>query len=173
MRLKQILPETIETERLLLRSPRVSDLDDLVSEINNWKVLEPTASLPFPYLPEHGRAFLEKTERRSQHAYVIARRSDDRLIGVIGLYDHADEPAELGYWLGESHWGQGFAPEVVAALVEAAFAAGVSPIRARVLAHNPASVRVLEKVGFAIVEHTHSVVERHRGKPLLILERRA
>jgi RimJ/RimL family protein N-acetyltransferase len=39
-----------------------------------------------------------------------------------------------------------------------------------VLAANPASQRVLEKTGFVVIERTESVVERHRGKPLLILE---
>jgi RimJ/RimL family protein N-acetyltransferase len=42
-------------------------------------------------------------------------------------------------------------------------------VKARVLANNPASVRVLEKSGFTVIEHTQSVVERHRGKPLLVL----
>lgn len=170
MTMKNRLPETIDTERLVLRAPRVSDLDDLVAEANNWKVLEPTASLPFPYGQEHGRAFVEKAERASQHPYVIAGRDDDRLKGIIGLYFHDERPTELGYWLGESHWGQGFAPEAVRGVLDAAAAIGLAPIRARVLAQNAGSIRVLEKTGFAVVEETLSIVERHRGKPLLVME---
>ncbi|QQR39251.1 GNAT family N-acetyltransferase [Devosia rhizoryzae] len=166
------LPETIETARLLLRPPHVSDLDDLIREINNPKVLEPTASLPFPYLPDHGHAFLTKRERTGQHPYVIADRQTDRLLGVIGLYFVPDQPVELGYWLGERFWGQGFAPEAVDALVNAAIGVGISPIRARVLKSNPGSLRVLEKADFALLEETVSAVERHLGKPLLVLERR-
>ncbi|MBJ3786416.1 GNAT family N-acetyltransferase [Devosia sediminis] len=164
------LPETIDTQRLVLRAPRVSDIDDLVAEANNWKVLEPTASLPFPYEEGHGRAFVAKTARTSHHPYVIADRQTDRLKGVIGLYFFDDRPTGLGYWLGESHWGQGFAPEAVDGLLAAARSIGLAPIRARVLAHNPGSIRVLEKTGFAVIEETTSVVERHRGKPLLVLE---
>jgi [ribosomal protein S5]-alanine N-acetyltransferase len=166
------LPATIDTPRLRLRQPRVSDLDALVADANNWNVLEPTASLPFPYTREHGTAFLEKTYRTSQHPFVIAERQSDRLIGVIGLYFLPGQPVEIGYWLGESHWGQGLAPEAVSALVDVAMALGIAPIRARVLKANGGSVRVLEKAGFAVVEETQSVVERHRGKPLLVLERR-
>ena len=46
---------------------------------------------------------------------------------------------------------------------------GFATVDARVLQSNPASVRVLEKAGFVIIEHTTSVVERHRGKPVLVL----
>lgn len=170
MTLRSRLPETIDTTRLVLRPPRISDLDDLVAEANNWKVLEPTASLPFPYEQAHARAFAEKTERANHHPYVIADHTTDRLIGVIGLYFSDDRPVELGYWLGEKHWGQGLAPEAIAGLLEAARSIGLAPVRARVLAHNAGSIRVLEKSGFIKIEETLSVVERHRGKPLLIME---
>ena len=170
MRLRDALPEIIETERLVLRKPHVSDLDDLIAEANNWNVLEPTASLPFPYEQEHGLAFLEKEQRAIHHPYVIADKASDRLIGVIGLYFHDDRPTELGYWLGEAHWGKGYAPEAINGLLADAAALGLSPIRARVLAHNAGSIRVLEKTGFATIEETTSVVERHRGKPLLVME---
>lgn len=169
--MRELLPETIDTSRLVLRPPHISDLDDLVAEINNWKVLEPTASLPFPYLPEHGHAFLGKSGRTAHHPYVIAERASDRLLGVIGLYFVPDQPVELGYWLGERHWGQGFAPEAVGALIGEAEARGITPIRARLLKSNPGSLRVLEKTGFVMVEETKSMVERHRDKPLLVLER--
>lgn len=165
-----LLPETITTARLVLRAPRSSDLDDLVAKANNWKVLEPTASLPYPYEAEHGSAFLAKTARANHHPYVIADQASDRLLGVLGLYFYDDRPVELGYWLGEQHWGQGLAPEAVRGLLDAARDIGLAPIRARVLAANPGSIRVLEKTGFDVIERTHSVVERHLGKPLLVLE---
>ncbi|ODT51322.1 GNAT family N-acetyltransferase [Devosia sp. 63-57] len=173
MRLTDTLPQTIATERLLLRAPRMSDAEALVTEANNWKVLEPTANLPFPYLPEHAEGFITRAAHKpGQRSYVIAGSGDDRLKGVIGFYFFEDRPVELGYWLGESHWGQGLAPEAVTGLVEAAEALGITPIRARVLAGNAASVRVLQKTGFVVIEETLSVVERHRGRPLLLMERR-
>ncbi|MCP8882747.1 GNAT family N-acetyltransferase [Devosia sp. XJ19-1] len=170
MRLRTDLPETIETERLVLRGPRVADLDDLVAQANNWKVLEPTASLPFPYEAGHGRAFLEKQQRSVQHPYVIAEKTSDRLMGIAGLYLHPDSPIELGYWLGEDYWGKGYAPEAVSGLLAVCATIGLSPVRARVLAANKGSIRVLEKTGFSVIEQTVSVVERHKGKPLLVLE---
>ncbi len=171
MRLRDQLPEQMETERLLLRAPRANDLDDLVREANNWKVLQPTASLPFPYERQHAQGFIERfIHKPDKRSYVIAGRNNDRLKGVIGLYFHADKPVELGYWLGETHWGVGYAPEAVKALLGTAAGIGLKPIRARVLSANAGSVRVLEKTGFTTIERTQSVVERHLGKPLLVME---
>lgn len=172
MRLIPDLPARIETGRLVLRSPAPSDLETLVALANDWRVIENTASLPFPYLEEHGRAFLANHAGwPDKRAYAIAGRDTDALMGIIGLYFFPDRPVEIGYWLGQPHWRQGYAPEAVEALVAASAAAGLTTLRARVLAGNPASVRVLEKTGFAIVEETTSTVERHRGRPLYILER--
>ena len=171
MRLRDQLPEQMETERLLLRAPRANDLDDLVREANNWKVLQPTASLPFPYERQHAQGFIERfIHKPDKRSYVIAGRNNDRLKGVIGLYFHADKPVELGYWLGETHWGVGYAPEAGKALLGTAAGIGLKPIRARVLSANAGSVRVLEKTGFTTIERTQSVVERHLGKPLLVME---
>ncbi len=135
-------------------------------------MIENTASLPFPYLEEHGRAFLANNAAWPDRlALAIAARDTDALMGIIGLYFFPDRLPEIGYWLGQPYWGQGYAPEAVDALVAAAAAAGLTTLRARVLAGNPASVRVLEKTGFAIVEETTSTVQRHLGRPLYILER--
>lgn len=173
MRLRDALPAEIATERLRLRQPVMSDLDALVEGINNWKVVEFTASLPFPYLPEHGIGFIEQFARApEQRPYAMARKADDRLLGIVGLKFADGQPPELAYWVAEPHWGQGLAGEAVSGLLDAAAEIGIDVIRARVLAANAASQRVLEKNGFVVVERTQSVIERHRGKPLLILERR-
>lgn len=174
MHLRDALPETMETERLRLRAPVANDLEALVTGANNWKVVEPTASLPFPYLEEHGRGFIERASHKAEkRSYVIALQDSDRLIGIEGLSFRENVPVELGYWLAENHWGRGYAQEAVTALIAAAGAVGIGAIRARVLAANLASARVLQKTGFSLIERTTSVIERHRDKPLLILEWRA
>lgn len=168
--LRDTLPATIQTKRLTLRKPRSTDLADLVALANNWNVLEPTASMPFPYLMRDGELFIARLDEPDRpRAYAMAD-GNDRPLGIISLQFAAGEPPELGYWLGEPHWGNGYAPEAVIGLLAAVRANGREPIiKARVLASNPASARVLEKAGFKIVERTTSVVERHFGKPLLVL----
>ena len=167
---RNALPPTIKTERLTLRVPALSDLPELVTLANNWKVVEPTAVMPFPYREADGRAFLSTIGAPDKpRAYAMADAAD-RLMGVVSLKFEAGKPPELGYWLGEPYWGRGYAPEAARGLLAAARETGEIPeIRARVLAQNQGSIRVLEKCGFTVLEHTTSVVERHRGKPLLIM----
>jgi RimJ/RimL family protein N-acetyltransferase len=166
---RSALPDIIRTARLTLRAPSISDLADLVALANNWQVAEPTAVMPFPYSEADGRAFLATIgQADAPRAYAIAN-GEDRLMGVVSLKFAEGKPPELGYWLGQPHWGKGYVPEAAAGLLQAAAAAGIADIHARVLESNQASIRVLEKAGFTIIEHTHSVVERHRGKPLLIM----
>lgn len=169
MALKHDLPDIIRTERLTLRAPAITDLADLVALANNWQVAEPTAVMPFPYAEADGRAFLATIgDSSAPRAYAIAN-GDNRLMGVVSLKFAEGKAPELGYWLGQPHWGKGYVPEAAAGLLQAAAAAGLTDINARVLESNTASIRVLEKAGFKIIEHTKSVVERHRGQPLLIM----
>src|ERR1700752_2149182 len=55
----------------------------------------------------------------------------------------------VGYWLGKSYWGRGIAS---AALPLALEQLPMRPIHAYVAKHNPASLRVLQKSGFTIID---------------------
>jgi RimJ/RimL family protein N-acetyltransferase len=172
--IREILPATIATERLILRAPALADLAQLVKEAGDWAVAEPTARLPHPYTEADGRDYIEVyANRPDQRLFLIT--GDGTVMGAVGFSFFQDgRPPQLGYWLGQRHWGQGLATEAAAGLLAAADASSAYPLtQARALTANPASIRVLEKIGYAIVEHTHSVLERHRGKPLVVMERRA
>ena len=166
---KNLLPSVITTERLTLRRPAQTDLPNMVALSNNWKVVEPTAVMPFPYEEADGRDFLGKLdEPDTPRAYAISDKANS-LMGIVSLKFGQAKPPELGYWVGEPFWGNGYAPEAAMGLLSAARSIGIPEVRARVLAHNQGSIRVLEKCGFQIVERTTSVVKRHLGKPLLIM----
>jgi len=62
----------------------------------------------------------------------------------------APSQAEIGYWLGRAHWGQGIGRVMVGYAVEDAFARhkGLQSLWARVHPQNPASARVLTAAGF-------------------------
>ena len=73
----------------------------------------------------------------------------DLLSGGLGLIPHA-RPFELGYWLDRKYWGCGYATEAVGAAVD--FGLTVLHMRqivAFVFMGNPASTRVLSRLGFA------------------------
>lgn len=72
-------------------------------------------------------------------------------VGITSLQDVERFSAELGYWLGEAHWGRGIMTAVVRAMTEHAFASfQLHRVYAAVFETNPASRRVLEKAGFAL-----------------------
>jgi RimJ/RimL family protein N-acetyltransferase len=86
-------------------------------------------------------------------------------VGGIGVHLGQDvhrHTATLGYWLGEEFWGRGIMTEAVAALSDFSFRN--FPLRricAEVFANNPASVRVLEKAGFAFEARLKNNVIKH------------
>lgn len=168
MTLKIALPQTIATARLTLRAPAARDLADIVRHANNIRMFETTATLPYPYLEEHGIDFIENFSQQPDQLHYVITGADDRLMGVIGLKLTDGSAPELGYWLGEDFWGRGYVTEAVEALLAAVAETGLAEtIVARALASNPASLRVMEKCGFVVTEHGHSVVDRHRGKPIV------
>ena len=146
----------IETGRLRMRSARGGDLGDLVSLINNWEVARWVSSVPHPYTEFDGREWVTRVQQ--DHAtgrprrFAIALKETDRLIGGVGLDgstgDDSEEPA-LGYWLGEPHWGNGYAREAVAAVIDCGLRTiGMGTIRAYTDPSNLASQKVLLHCGF-------------------------
>lgn len=135
---------TIATERLVLRPPRQEDAAGLIPALNNLNVSRWTGRIPYPYGPADADAFFEYLQQKPEDALVLAITLRDALIGVIGL-----EHGELGYWLAEPHWGQGYGTEVARAVVDHAFTArGCREIDASYHLGNAASRRILLGLGF-------------------------
>jgi RimJ/RimL family protein N-acetyltransferase len=117
---------------------------------NDKRIHEMLARLPHPYTKADALNFIENIARtENEHAYAITQK-DGQLIGMIGLQLHPNDMPELGYWLGEPYWGKGYATEAVGALL--AEVVDHTSISARSITKNEASVAVLLKAGFKIVE---------------------
>jgi RimJ/RimL family protein N-acetyltransferase len=145
----------IETTRLRIRPLRDDDLADLVRLIDNWAVARWLSSVPHPYTEADGRTWLERVQQ--DHAsgrprrFAVALKKTDRLIGGVGLHgstgDEREEPA-LGYWLGQPYWGNGYAREAVAAIIDYGYRTlGIETIRAYTDPSNAPSQRVLLHCG--------------------------
>lgn len=89
---------------------------------------------------------------------------DGAAAGGIGFERQPDverHSVELGYWLGEEYWGRGIVTAAVRAMCEHIFASfDVCRIQSTVFDGNPASVRVLEKAGFAFEGRLRSAVTK-------------
>ena len=166
---RDILPGKIETARLALRAPMRGDVPALVALADNKNIAARLSRLPSPYTRADGIAFIEIfAQRADERPYAITTHAGE-FLGVVGFSYAMGQHPELGYWLGEPHWGKGLMSEAVRGLLEAAFATGLYPaVRARVLTTNAASINVLEKAGFKKVGKAE--MDRfgtNRGKPIL------
>ena len=139
----------LSTERLVLRAPQESDIAELVTLADNRHVAEMLARMPHPYGEAEARAFLLMARQRQAGAlYALTRKEDGAFVGCAGL-NGTDRGLDLGYWIGEPYWKNGYATEAAHALVDLAFArTNVQVLHASCRVINPASRRVIHKCGF-------------------------
>lgn len=146
-------PATIVTERLALRELRVDDAAAVAAGAGDKRVARYLLQVPSPYPVALARRWLlgriEWWEQGRGVTLAITRRtSPSILLGTVSLRRYVrDRRAELGYWLGHSAWGFGFATEATRAIIDFGFRElALARIYAQVLAGNTASMRVLDKL---------------------------
>ena len=156
MTLLEISPESfrersipvLETERLVLRAPRLGDAKAVAVLANDRRIAENTARIPHPYRTADAEDFIATANQGSETVFLITLRNG-AVIGACGLSEVAGQAPELGYWLGAKHWGKGYATEAVRAVIDHAFTdCDHEALQSSARVTNPASRRVLEKCGF-------------------------
>ena len=150
----------VRTERLLLRPGWAEDAPALAQALNDPAVARNLAMVPSPYTVEDAHAFLSRPCPPALPRFLIFARTQRslRLIGGIGLHARAGE-VELGYWIGRAHWGLGFATEAGRAVTALAhLSLRIPRLVSGHMRDNPASARVLRKLGF---RPTGRTVPRH------------
>lgn len=143
----------LHSERVRLRPFTLTDAGDVQRLAGDPRVAETTLHIPCPYPDGVAESFIathaEAYARTRSVIYAIADPASDALVGGIGLeLDVAANAAEVGYWIAHEHWGKGFASDALRALLS--FALGpleLDLVRARHIVRNPASGRVMEKLG--------------------------
>lgn len=140
----------IETERLILRDFGRRDAKSLPALLNDWEVARWLARVPYPYDKRDAKDWvaLARSIRRGGEGMPLAMvlRDSGELIGGVGV---SFTGGEIGYWLGQTHWGHGYATEAVVGLTAYSFSdLGLPQLWAAVRPGNDTSCRVLEKAGF-------------------------
>jgi [ribosomal protein S5]-alanine N-acetyltransferase len=140
---------TLQTARLRLRPYAEADIPELVRLIGAREIAATTLRIPHPYTENDAREFLARMETDGEVRLGIRLRAAERLIGGVGLrLDPQHQHAELGYWLGVPYWGQGYATEASREMLRYGFEElTLHRIFASHFAHNPASGRILRKLG--------------------------
>ncbi len=139
----------IETARLKLRPYTDADIPHLIPLIGAREVAATTARIAHPYSEQDAREFIAESHRDDKIWLAITLRSDGHLCGGIGLrLESEHQRAELGYWIGVPYWGHGYATEAARAMICHGFEViKLHRILATCMTHNPASSKVLVKLG--------------------------
>ncbi|MCP3970312.1 MAG: GNAT family N-acetyltransferase [Rhodobacteraceae bacterium] len=139
----------LSTERLVLDRLTEADLPVVQAEWGEPQVARMTATVKAGWNRTEAMDWIAARARHSADGFGLAirRASDGRLLGYIGM---GGTPKNLGYMLGRDHWGRGYATEAASAFLHHAFSRfpDLDVIEAGVFDDNPASIRVLGKLGF-------------------------
>ena len=144
---------TLLTERLILRSLTLEDAADVQRLAGERDVASTLIRIPHPYedgvAEEWIRSCYTTFESEAGVHFAITLQTEGSFIGTMGLeLDREHERAELGYWIGKPYWGSGYATEAAKAVVAHGFQVlKLNRIYAYYFTRNPASGRVLEKIG--------------------------
>jgi RimJ/RimL family protein N-acetyltransferase len=138
------------TPRLLLRPGFPEDAPALVHAIADEAIVRNLSVVPWPYTVRDAEAFLASPRDPVLPSFLIFERTDGapRLAGSCGLGRRPSGAVELGYWIARASWGRGFATEAGRALIDIARTLGLAQLEASHFIDNPASARVLDKLGF-------------------------
>jgi ribosomal-protein-alanine N-acetyltransferase len=143
----------LQTARLMLRPYTPSDIPALVPLIGARGVAATTLRIPHPYSESYAQDFIAQAQEDLSSGSclrlgIILRESNSQCGGIGLMIDSNHRHAELGYWIGTPYWGNGYATEAAAAVVKYGFETlGLERIFASHFSKNPASARVLQKIG--------------------------
>lgn len=144
---------TLQTERLVLREFTLQDAPDVQRLAGAFEIARMTTLIPHPYedgMAEEWIATHRLAYEAGEHViFAVVSREEGTLLFSIGLSLNArDNNGELGYWIGVPYWGKGYSTEAAQEMVRYGFEdLGLHRIHANHFGANPASGRVMQKVG--------------------------
>jgi RimJ/RimL family protein N-acetyltransferase len=138
----------LETDRLILREPRLDDAAAVAALANNRKIAEMTQLIPHPYGVDDAARWIATLPAETKHWKFGVFTEQDGFVGACG-FTARGETMTIGYWIGEPYWRRGYATEAARAVIDHIFSTtDLDAIAASCRVTNPASRRVLEKCGF-------------------------
>jgi len=144
------MPERMETERLVLRKPRMDDVAAIFAgwtqdqEVTHYLTWQPHQRIE--QTQEFVQSCLSAWEREIRFPYIITLQENAEVIGMIDPRIEGPKMG-IGYVAARTHWGKGYVTEATRAMIEWAFQQpSIYRVYATTDIENIASRRVLEKV---------------------------
>jgi len=143
----------LETERLVLRPYVLTDAPSVQKMCGDRAIAATTLAIPHPYpdgaaeqwISTHAESFRQGTEV----ILAVTLKPDKPVIGSVALsVNKKHQRGELGYMVAKAHWNRGYCTEAARAMMSYGFGTlGLSRIQAMHFPRNPASGRVMQKLG--------------------------
>ncbi|MDO8517039.1 MAG: GNAT family protein [Nanoarchaeota archaeon] len=119
----------LETQRLILRDLTMKDARDSLKNLNNLNISQYLLSVSYPYTKKNAEWWVnhckeqQKIKPRTSYEFGIVIKPIKEVVGGIGLthIDYEQGTAELGYWIAETHWRNGYVSEGVRKLIDYSF----------------------------------------------------
>ena len=140
----------LHTNNLIIKKPSEKHLKSLIKELNNWNISKWLIEVPYPYTVDDAKYWIKKS-KQDQYSFNIYLKN--KLIGGVSLSNQRENSKwELGYWIGEEYWGNGYAIEACENLISYFFSnTNNSIIYASHMKDNIKSKKIIIKLGFKLV----------------------
>ena len=147
----------LETKRLILRKPKISDWGDFVEGLNDIEVSKNLVIHPYPYKKKDAIEDIKfsmdewKEKNKLSYPFVIELKSEKKVIGETGIYqiNWESKKGTLGYWINRSYWKKGYNLEASIPIIDFAFKKlKLKKIEDSVWSENKASNKTLRRLGF-------------------------
>ena len=140
----------LHTNNLIIKKPSEKHLKSLIKELNNWNISKWLIEVPYPYTVDDAKYWLKKS-KQDEYSFNIYLKN--KLIGGLSLTNQRENSKwELGYWIGEEYWGNGYAIEACENLISYFFSnTNNSIIYASHMKDNIKSKKIIIKLGFNLI----------------------
>lgn len=147
----------LETKRLILRKPKLSDWKDVVEGMGNLDVSKNLKFAPYPYKKKNAvnwiRYILKNWKKKNKESYTwfIELKSKKKVIGETGIYgvNTKDKKAIIGSWINKNYWRKGYILETKIPIFDFIFnRLKLRKIESTAWKENRASINMLKKLGF-------------------------
>ncbi|MBM7663235.1 RimJ/RimL family protein N-acetyltransferase [Bacillus mesophilus] len=143
---------TLISDRLVLRPFSLEDSPTVEELASSPLIADTTLNIPHPYPKGGAEAWIQSHDElaaaKNSFTFAIEKKETSELIGSMAIGIGNDNRAELAYWIGVPYWGHGYATEASKLLIRFGFEQkGLNKIWAAAFTRNPASTKVMEKVG--------------------------
>jgi [ribosomal protein S5]-alanine N-acetyltransferase len=148
--------EKLETKRLILRKPKISDWKDIIEGAGEYDVAKMTTNIPYPYKKKDAIKWINKSVKKwgnKSYLFLIELKSEKKIIGCMEIHhlDKVSNKATTGSWINKKYWKKGYITEAKIAVNDFAFnKLKLRKLNSKVFKENKASNATQRKIGYKL-----------------------